>query len=80
MARPAWKLTTDDEREAIAAVERAAAAVQRLNRQQDRAEAALTEAIRAARALDISADVLAPVARIGRATLFRRLAGPPDGP
>lgn len=73
-------MTTDEQREALAAVDRAAAEVRRRAAVLADAELRLTEAIRAARELDIPADVLAPRAGIGRATLYRRIGETPEKP
>lgn len=64
--RPTWTASTDEERATLAAVDKAVAAARK-------ADAAMWDAIRKARTLDIPAQLLADRAGIGRATLYRHL-------
>lgn len=64
--RPTWTPTTDEERAALDAVDKAVTAARK-------ADAAMWNAVREARALDIPAQLLADRAGIGRATLYRHL-------
>lgn len=66
MPRPPWRPTTAEEKAALAAIRRAAHAA-------DAAEDVLWEAVKAARALNIPAELAAREAGRSKATLYRRL-------